>query len=57
MTDCRMCKNNDNCVYACDRIEELNEYDDGIIYVDDNKVPIDPYMLYSNCDNYEKKEN
>ena len=29
MTDWRKCKNKGNCVYASQRIQELNDYDGG----------------------------
>lgn len=48
MTDCRNCKNKDNCVYACERINLLNDYDSGIV----NDDYSDPYNMFDGCDDY-----
>lgn len=51
MTDCRKCEYSDDCIDAKARINELNDYDMGIIK-DDNGWQINPYKLYNGCDDY-----
>lgn len=54
MTDCRNCENKQNCVFAGERIQKLNNYDKGIIEKDDNGYEINPYNNYNNCEDYKK---
>ena len=54
MTDCRMCKNKQNCVFAYERIQKLNDYDNGIIERDDNGNQIDCYKQYNGCEDYQE---
>lgn len=52
MTDCRLCEYKNSCVFANQRIQELNNYDNEIIEKDDNRYEINPYKIYDGCKDY-----
>lgn len=56
MTDCRKCENRHNCVFSNVRIQEMKDYDNGIIQNDDNGNEINPYKIYDGCEDYKEEE-